>query len=896
MNITLLADEDLEILEGVVEEATEHLREIEEGILQMEVEPTAEVLDAVFRALHSIKGGAGFAGLTPLQDAAHALESLLAGVRKGLYAVDSEMTDLLLQGVDVINSILKRVREFLGYAKSEAAEEVLKLEIDESAVAGLIKEAESLQERLQKGSTAGEPVSGEAKSEWADLGLASGGWREDFIAEAREHLETVERELVRWEEDPASGEILDSVLRAFHSLKGGAALVESLADAREAGSSLAAIRKLTHAAETLLQKRQGQKEALSSSAVDLLLQVVDQVSRLLEFICEEREADEGAEVGSLLRALESEGQARAPEKTAAVSHNSGAQEDALTLMQQMLEAMEVAADSAQRRGQVIRKELKQYQRALGLLVSVSQQIGAQEVLTEAAARLARLEDEFLGREAEMEETGALAGLLEFLGETPGILRTLLASWQAEGRAEVSSGKTGLPESEEKLESEGRETRGRIEGQECSYDYQEGAKGRGGDTGEEKTRARAASEAGGGSIRVSQEKLDRMVNMVGELLIAKNRIFHLAGKIGQEYRLPELFNEVKAAAVDLEVVVRELQDAVMSARMVPLRVLFQRYPRVIRDLSRQLGKNVRLHIEGEDTELDKNVLEAIHDPLVHMLRNAVDHGLESPQERLAAGKEAQGNIYLRAYQEANSVVIEVSDDGRGLDADAIKFKALNKGLIRPEHIETMGAEEAYHLIFLPGFSTREEVTELSGRGVGMDVVKSNVEQLGGTVSIRSAPGQGTAFILRIPLSVSILEGLIVEVGGQRFAVALDVIKETIKVEKEKVRQYKNYLLADIRGEILPLTYLSELLGMSGGADDAPSLSVIVIQLPQIKVGLIVDRFHSRQEFVVKPLSGELAGLKIYSGATILGDGSVVLILNPAQLFLNSASYASYGAVR
>jgi two-component system chemotaxis sensor kinase CheA len=297
--------------------------------------------------------------------------------------------------------------------------------------------------------------------------------------------------------------------------------------------------------------------------------------------------------------------------------------------------------------------------------------------------------------------------------------------------------------------------------------------------------------------------------------------------------------------------------------------------------------VDLIIEGEDTELDKTVIEAINDPLVHMLRNAVDHGIEAPDEREAAGKGATGRINLRAGYQGNYVLIDIIDDGKGLNPDEIKLKAVKKGLIGIEQIENLTNEDALQLIFAPGFSTREEVSELSGRGVGMDVVKTNIEKVGGIVSLTSTIGEGTRFSLKIPLSMSILRGLMVESKGQSFIIPLDTIEETVKLPGSSIRSYKTNMVADIREQIIPLIGLQDALSPENTSPNLhyagrESVPIVVIASDGYKFGLIVDSFRNEQEFVVKALAEELASLKIYTGATILGDGSVVLILNPSYL--------------
>jgi two-component system chemotaxis sensor kinase CheA len=366
-------------------------------------------------------------------------------------------------------------------------------------------------------------------------------------------------------------------------------------------------------------------------------------------------------------------------------------------------------------------------------------------------------------------------------------------------------------------------------------------------------------------------------------------------------MPALSREVKGVAGELARISDELQDAIMSVRMVPLKVLFQRYPRTIRDSSKKAGKIVEFIIEGDETELDKTVIEAINDPLVHMLRNAVDHAIETPEQRRVGGKLPTGKVRLKAYYQGNNVAIEISDDGKGLNPEELKLKALKKGLIKAEQIETMSNQDAYNLIFAPGFSTKDVVSELSGRGVGMDVVRNNIESVGGSVSMSSAINVGTTFTLKIPLSMSIIRGLMVESANQRFIVPLDSIEETVKIPSERIRVYQNSMMADIREEILPLVDLRDILKIGDRYANkslkkqftSKLIAVVVIKAEGIKFGLIIDRFQKEQEFVVKALTEELASLKIYTGATILGDGSVVLILNAAQFMQVDATGQNRG---
>jgi two-component system chemotaxis sensor kinase CheA len=319
-------------------------------------------------------------------------------------------------------------------------------------------------------------------------------------------------------------------------------------------------------------------------------------------------------------------------------------------------------------------------------------------------------------------------------------------------------------------------------------------------------------------------------------------------------------------------------------------VFSRFPRLIRDLSRKSGKLVELTLDGEETELDKSVVEVIGDPMVHLIRNSVDHGLEPEEERLAAGKTAVGNVWLRAYHKGNSVAIEVEDDGRGIDPEKMRQSAVRKGLISADEARTMDDRAALELIFAPGFSTAEQITDISGRGVGMDVVRSNIKELKGTVAVVSEVGKGSKFILSLPLTLAIIDALMVKVSGQIYAIPLDAVSETTKIEARKLSEVNHRKAVTLRGEVLGIVELSDLLDLPRSADKQEILQMVVIQSNERRLGLVVDKLLERQEVVIKPLGTYLNGftLRGISGATIMGDGSVVLILDPHEVYKMAVS--------
>jgi two-component system chemotaxis sensor kinase CheA len=386
---------------------------------------------------------------------------------------------------------------------------------------------------------------------------------------------------------------------------------------------------------------------------------------------------------------------------------------------------------------------------------------------------------------------------------------------------------------------------------------------------------AAPVAEGGpetSVRVGVELLDRLMNLVGELVLARNRL------VQQTEALQD--SPIMATAERIDLITSELQEEVMKTRMQAIGTVWARLPRIVRDLSGTLGKRVRLDMVGRETELDRTLLEAIRDPLVHVVRNALDHGLETPEERAAAGKNAEGALNLRAWHEGGLVNIEVTDDGRGIDPERVLAKARAKGLLPADRLAAMSERELTELIFLPGFSTREVVTGVSGRGVGMDVVKSNVEAIGGVVELNSRKGHGTTLRLKIPLTLAIIPAVVVVADGDRYAIPQGNLLELVRVSAEDphgVESVRGAPVYRLRGQLLPLLHLNDVLGLPAG-EPAEEPLIVVLQADGNRFGLIVDDVVDTEEIVVKPLGAQLGLLDMFSGATIMGDGSVALILD------------------
>jgi len=385
-----------------------------------------------------------------------------------------------------------------------------------------------------------------------------------------------------------------------------------------------------------------------------------------------------------------------------------------------------------------------------------------------------------------------------------------------------------------------------------------------------------------TIRVDVSRLDNLMNLIGELVLSKNRLIKIYNDVEERYEGEHFLDELNQVVSSISIVTTDLQIAVMKTRMLQIGKVFNKFPRVIRDLSRELGKKVNLIITGEETELDKSIIEEIGDPLMHMIRNSVDHGIEMPEERIAKGKPEAGTVELKAYNEGNQIVIEIVDDGNGMDPDFLKQKALEKGLISEKEADMMSDKEAFMLIFRAGFSTAAKVTNVSGRGVGMDVVKTNVEKLNGIIEVDSTPGKGSVFKIKIPLTLAIIQALLVAAQEELFAVPLANVIETVRITLEDISTVEGKSVLKLRDEVLPLVNMSDIFKIEKILGVNQYLYVVVLGVGASKVGLIVDGLIGQEEIVIKSLGEYLKGIEGVAGATIRGDGKVTLIVDVAAL--------------
>lgn len=692
---------------------------------------------------------------------------------------------------------------------------------------------------------------------------------QDFLTEAGEHLATLDDLLLEAErlvraKEALEGELVNGLFRSAHTLKGMAGML-----------GFQAYQQLTHEAEQVLdQVRSGQRQ-LQPAELAVFFDVVDALKRLSARIASE--GDEGSED---VRA--------AHEAIAKVARGEavGAAE-ALNLLERVdpYDQMAILVEVA--KGQALYN------------VRVDLALATQEVgWPEWHAGLGRMgqvqgiwneEGEALAPAAVEEGSGAV--WLLYL--TPADRQSVL---DATGVPEEDLLPAPLPWQEQVPTAEPPPSAPAQGGEAPKVEAPAAVAGPPGageasqqrmDKAEAKSKGSAVERAT--SIRVETELLDRLMELVGELVIHHTRLAQLVGEAsalaqvadleGQRSRLARVASELDEALQFVGRTSDELQEQTMQVRMVQVGTLFNRFPRIVRDLARECGKAARLDIEGATTKLDKTVIEQLGDPLVHLLRNAIDHGLEAPASRLESGKLPEGVITLGAQQQGHHILITVSDDGQGISRSRVLAKARERGLVGPH--ETPSDQEVLHLIFRPGFSTAETVTNLSGRGVGMDVVQSNIQRLGGSVSVHSEPGEGTRFLVKLPLTLAITKALLVLVGGQTYAIPLASVEESLRLAQEEIRTLHEREIVLVRGQVLPLFRMHHLFDL-GQAKASAHQAVVVVAHGEQRLALAVDELLGQQDVVVKALGNFLGQIQGIGGATILGDGHVALILDVGTL--------------
>lgn len=687
---------------------------------------------------------------------------------------------------------------------------------------------------------------------------------EIFIDETKEHLQTLSDQLMILEQEPENMDTINEIFRAAHSLKGMAGTM-----------GYKRMQRLTHDMENVFQEIRSGNMKVQPELVDVLFRGLDALEGYLANILES--ADEGTEdnqdiINTLNEIVEKDtGKAsqtaevtaqETPKQEGAATPDGGALYETITISDYEINTFEKARE----------QELN----ILGITVYLEESC----LLKAARAFLVFKALEELGevmkavpdvQDIEDEKFDMNFSLIYFTKETPEKIKAAIENVSEIKEAVV--GEFKLPENnagkvEEKAPREEKKEE-KTEKQASATAVKNEPKK---DTAK-KPEKKTAKPAVGRTVRVDIEKLDVLMNLVSELIIAKNGLVSISSN-AQNTRNDNSFNE---QIEYLESVTTNLHESVMKVRMVPIESVVNRFPRMIRDLSKKLDKKMELHMSGEDTELDRTVIDEIGDPLQHLLRNSADHGLESNEERLALGKSEVGNIWLNAYQDGNNVNIEVRDDGAGINIEKVKNKALERGTITPEQAEVMTDKEIIDLLFLPSFSTAEKITDVSGRGVGLDVVKTKIEGLGGNIECRSVVGEGSSFIIHLPLTLAIIQALMVELGNEKYAIPLGSIQTIEDVAVSDIKYVQTKEVINLRGTVIPLIRLDQILDVESSLENPESLTVVIVKKGDKQAGLVVDNLIGQQEVVIKSIGSYINCSKIISGATILGDGEIALIL-------------------
>ena len=700
---------------------------------------------------------------------------------------------------------------------------------------------------------------------------------EIFIDETQEHLQDLSQHLMILEEEPENVDTINEIFRAAHSLKGMAGTM-----------GYKRMQHLTHIMENVFSEIRNGKMNVTSDLVDILFDCLDALQAYLDNI--QQTADEGTEdnepiIARLNAFLESEGkpEGKPEEKPApapAVAEEAKAAQNSAPI-DMKFEEFEVNAikEALAKKFHVYKVDVKidescilKAARAF-LVFKAIEELGE---IVKSNPSVQDIEDEkfefefciIMFSQEELEKvTKAVENVSEIkevkaveITEAPQVASTEAAKEEKE------------PEEETKQKSKA-ETETTAPAKANASAAVAPAKA--------KTTAPGKTMPGkpvvSRSVRVDIEKLDVLMNLVSELIIAKNGL--VSASSSSDGAKSQGFNE---EIEYLERVTTNLHESVMKVRMMPIETVTQKYPKMIRDLSKKLNKQMKLYITGEDTELDRTVIDEIGDPLMHLLRNSADHGLENAELRVERGKDPVGNIYLNAFQDGNSVIIEVRDDGNGIDIEKVRNKALEKGTITQEQAEVMTDKDIVDLLFRPSFSTSEKVTDVSGRGVGLDVVKTKIEALGGDIDVKTALGEGSCFSIRLPLTLAIIQALMVELGEEKYAIPLETIQTIEDISVNDIKYVQSKEVINLRGSVIPIVRLDTILEIEPvqkEGDDDDNLTVVIINKGDKQAGLVVDRLIGQQEIVIKSLGKYINNnSKIISGATILGDGEVALILD------------------
>lgn len=660
---------------------------------------------------------------------------------------------------------------------------------------------------------------------------------EVFIDESREHLQTINEQLLELEKNPDDVAIVNEIFRSAHTLKGMSATMgfEDLAN-------------LTHQMENVLDAIRNEKISVTPELLDVIFRAVDDLEAMVVSISEGGDGKRDVtEVVAQLKQIEKGDVVAVPQKSNSTYEQTYEQtydEFEYTILKQSAEqGFHSYEATIKLRSDCLLKAARVF-----MIFEVIEQIGEviKSVPTVEMLEAEQFDDQFVVTVVTKVSQDELQKRIMKVSEVEQVI--------------VQRVNLHRSTEEEKTTETKHEQKEEQQAVEQAVEKKQEAQ-------EEKATGKQVSNK---TIRVNIERLDVLMNLFEELVIDRGRL----EQISRELNNPELHETVER----MSRISGDLQNIILNMRMVPVETVFNRFPRMVRQLARDLGKKINLEIIGAETELDRTVIDEIGDPLVHLLRNAIDHGIETPDVRRAKGKPEEGTVKLKAYHSGNHVFIEIEDDGAGISREKVLKKAISKGIISEQNAANLTDKQVYELIFASGFSTADKVSDISGRGVGLDVVKSTIESLGGSVSIDSEEGVGSIFSIQLPLTLSIISVMLVEIQHEKYAIPLSSIIETAIVKKEDILHAHNQKVIDFRGKVVPLLFLKDIFEVPVVKEDDDFLSVVIVRKGEKMAGLVVDSFIGQQEVVLKSLGNYLTSVFAISGATILGDGQVALIVD------------------
>lgn len=655
-----------------------------------------------------------------------------------------------------------------------------------------------------------------------------------FVEESREHLQNMNDSLLNLEKDISNMSLINEIFRVVHTLKGmsGTMGFKGMAD-------------LTHEMENVLDGVRSNKINITEEMIDILFECFDVLDELVNYIAlngEENNGDNNSLVNKLRNILEDNTDDENNEKVQSMEKDINLDDYVLNIVKEA----KTKGLNAFKIGITLNSNCMLKSARAFIIFNTLESKGN---IISSDPSVEDIEDEKFDLEFNIVyiseiDIDKLTEMLYGVSEVENVDVNILGD-ESIASQEKKEEKITLNDGHDKKANKTKE----------------------------KPSSKKRNNKIGKTVRVDINRLDNLMNLVSELIIIKNRMDDLSGNSNRE--------DMVQVIEYLERITTNLHDAVTKVRMVPIERVFNRFPRMVRDLSKDLDKKVNLQMYGENTEVDRTVIDEIGDPLVHIIRNSIDHGIEHPKDRVKLDKSEEGDIRLKAYPDGNNVVIEVSDDGQGIDSEKIKKKAVNKGLITDKEAEEMIEDEIKNLLFEPGFSTSEEITEVSGRGVGLDVVKNKIESINGTIELESEKNKGTRFIIRIPLTLAIIQALLIKLENETYAIPLSSITEIITVESDNIRNIQGQEIMLYRGKTIPIVRLDRLLGLQS-ADSEEEYIAVVVRKGEKQASLLVSSLIGQQEIVIKPLGKYLSKIKYFSGATILGNGNISLILDVNSL--------------